>query len=254
MNAVKGSTGSAGSAVRAGRPRALAFSCSPRGENGATGLLLRHFMEGFVEGGGEAEVLNPYELRLEPCRGCFHCWTRTLGKCRQGDDMAGVLEKLGRADILIFATPVYHFTMSEGMKRVLERTLPMMDPRVEKRADGRARHARLGRKDQRAFLLSVCGFPELEVFDSLRTAFREVCELMDWRLSGELLRTMAGMLLSADAGPKKAAAGYLELVREAGRRAASGKDLGAEERATLERDLVPREEYFIAVNRYFMKK
>ncbi|MEM2870012.1 MAG: flavodoxin family protein [Thermoplasmata archaeon] len=231
-------------------PRALAFSCSPRGRRGATELVLRSFIRGFEESGGVARLLNPYELNIEPCRGCFACWTRTRGRCVIDDDMARVLDGIQNADAIILATPVYHFTFSEGMKRLLERTMPLLEPRVQLSPDGRTRHRRLGPRGQWAVLIATCGLPELEVFDSLLLAFREICDMMEWNLRAVVLRTMAGLLLSKDERHRDKIEAYLQLVRSAGKKVAGGEVLESGFRAHLEAELLPREQYLEATNRF----
>jgi len=239
----------AGSSMRSGG--ALAFSCSPRGEKGTTELVLRAFLEGYRDGGGVPTVINPYKMNIAPCRGCFRCWTKTPGKCVIEDDMKGILELMQKADAVIFATPVYHFTMSEGMKRLIERTMPLLEPRVSAGPDGRATHARIGAHGQRAVLVATCGFPEPDVFDPLRTTFAQICKMMEWRLSGEVLRTMAGMLLSGDRRAQESSAGYLKMVSNAGRMFAAGKAIGSQYRSYLEQDILPIEEYFRLVNEWW---
>lgn len=233
---------------------ALAISCSPRGEKGSTSTVLRAFLDGFGEGGGSFEVLEPYRMNIAPCRGCFACWTRTPGRCAMEDDMTGVLERLRRVDAVVFATPVYHFTMSEGMKRLVERTMPMLQPEVRPGPDGRARHAREGRRDQRAVLVATCGFPEREVFDGLRRTFSDICGMMEWKLAGEVLRTESGLLFSKDERARRAAAGYLMMVGKAGRRVAEGGVLDRQSLESLDCDLLPRDEYYRLVNGWFAKK
>lgn len=236
-----------------GGPRALAFSCSPRAGRGATELVLRAFLGGFEEGGGQVRLLHPYRMNIEPCRGCFACWTRTPGKCAIEDDMAGVLEGIQAADAVVFATPVYHFTFSEGMKRLLERTMPLLEPHIQTDPDGRTRHGRVGPRGQWAVLIATCGFPEARVFDSMSLAFREICRMMDWSLRAEILRTMAGILLSKEERCRESAAGYLQLVRRAGRLVAEGGVVDAGYRAYLEAELLPRELYLEITNRWLSR-
>jgi putative NADPH-quinone reductase len=233
---------------------AIAFSCSPRGPKGSTGLVLGAFLEGFREGGGKFEVLEPYKMNIAPCKGCFSCWTKTPGRCAIEDDMTDVNRRLNEADAVVFATPVYHFTMSEGMKRLVERTMPLLDPAVKPGADGRAHHARIGRRDQRAVLISTCGFPELEVFDGLRRTFSDICHMMEWSVAGEILRTESGLLFSKDTRARESAAGYLMMVRKAGRTVAEGGIVEPQYRRYLEGDLLPRDDYYKLVNGWFAKK
>jgi len=231
--------------------RALAFSCSPRAEKGATELMLGDFLQGYREGGGKFRVINPYKMNIAPCKGCFWCWTKTPGICAIEDDMKGILDELQSVDAVIFATPVYHFTMSEGMKRLVERTMPLLEPKLSVGPDGRAAHARIGPFGQRAVLVAACGFPEPEVFDPLRATFAQICRMMEWRPSGEVLRTMAGLLLSKDPRAQESSAGYLRMVENTGRMFARGKALDARFRSYLEQELLPREEFLRLVNEWF---
>lgn len=228
--------------------KVLAFSCGPRGAKGATELVLDAFLTGMKEGGAQIEVVSPYRMNIAPCRGCFHCWTKTPGKCVIDDDMKVVLAGLEAADVVVFATPVYHMTMSEGMKRLLERTMPMMDPHVTKDGFNRARHARIGRHDQKAILLSVCGFPEMEIFVPLRMEFGRICGMLDWQPAGEVLRTMSGLLFHKKLVDESG--GYLQLARNAGKKAASGASIEAHQKY-LEEPLVPEERYFELVNEFW---
>jgi multimeric flavodoxin WrbA len=232
---------------------ALAFSCSPRGGKGSTALVLGAFLEGFREGGGSVEVLAPYQMNIAPCSGCFACWTKTPGKCVRDDDMTDVNARLNMVDAVIFATPVYHYTMSEGMKRLIERTMPLLEPEVRLGADGRARHARIGPKGQRAVLVSTCGFPEMEVFEGLRRTFADICSMMEWSIAGEVLRTESGLLFAKEPMARESAAGYLMMVRKAGRTVAEGGVIEPHYRGYLEGDLLPRDDYYRLVNGWLVK-
>jgi len=231
--------------------KALAFSCSPRAEKGTTELLLGAFLLGYREGGGKARVINPYKQNIAPCKGCFKCWTKTPGKCVIEDDMKGILDDIQSADDIIFATPVYHYTMTEGMKRLIERTMPLLEPRISVDTEGRTTHARIGPRGQRAVLVSTCGFPELEVFDPLRETFARICRMMEWRPQGEVLRTMSGLLMSKDPRARENSAGYLQMVARAGRMFSEGTPIDARYRSYLEQELLPKDEFLRIVNEWF---
>jgi hypothetical protein len=211
-------------------------------------------LQGYREGGGEAMVINPYKMNIAPCKGCFGCWTRTPGKCAIEDDMKGILDEIQAADEVVFATPVYHYTMSEGMKRLVERTMPLLEPKLSVGTDGKATHARIGHRSQRAVLLATCGFPEHEVFEPLVATFAQICRMMEWRPSGEVLRTMSGLLLSKDQRAQESSAGYLRMVTNAGRMFSGGKPLDARYRSYLEQELLPKEEFLRLVNEWWQTK
>ena len=69
------------------------------------------------------------ELAIAPCTGCFGCWTRTPGECVFPDDSRDVLRTYIGSDIVVFATPVTFGGYSSQLKKLLDRLIPVLDPR-----------------------------------------------------------------------------------------------------------------------------
>ncbi len=99
----------------------LIISASPR-KNGNSDILCHRFKEGAEEAGHQAELISLYEKNIEFCRACYACF-RT-GKCVLKDDMAEILEKMQKADVLVIATPTYFMTMNGKLKTAIDRFLP----------------------------------------------------------------------------------------------------------------------------------
>ena len=147
--------------------KVLALNSSPRtGGHSKTELMLNHLVQGMQEAGAGVEVVNLRQKKINYCSGCHTCWTKTPGKCLHKDDMSTELfPKWLNADVAVYATPLYNFTLNAEMKAFIERTLPFMEPFFEQR-DGRSAHPlRLTPPD--AVFLSVAGFIEMSVFDHL---------------------------------------------------------------------------------------
>ncbi|MGD2270594.1 MAG: NAD(P)H-dependent oxidoreductase [Desulfobacterales bacterium] len=145
----------------------LALNSSPRtGDRSKTELMLNHLVEGMRDAGAEVEVVNLRQKTVKNCIGCYACWTKTPGKCIHKDDMSKeLLPKWLKAELVVYATPLYNFTMNAAMKAFIERCLPALEPFFEKRGD---RTAHPWRQDPpQAVVLSVAGFPEMSVFDQL---------------------------------------------------------------------------------------
>lgn len=97
----------------------LAINGSPR-RNGNTSILVRKFMEGVVQAGGEAEEIVVQDLNLKFCTGCLRC--NILGRCSlRDDDWDVTAEKILQADVLVFASPVYFHHVSAQMKKLIDR-------------------------------------------------------------------------------------------------------------------------------------
>ena len=100
--------------------KVLVISASPRRE-GNSDLLCDQFLRGAEEAGNQAEKIFLRHKKINYCTGCGACQTNR-GKCIQKDDMAGVLDKMVAADVIVMATPVYFYTMNAQMKTLIDRT------------------------------------------------------------------------------------------------------------------------------------
>ena len=106
--------------------KVLVLNGSPKGERSNTYRLTGAFLDGLRQvQQTEVEVLEVGKLHLLPCRGCFACWSKTPGKCVLQDDMAGVIEKLLAADVLIWSFPLYYFGIPGQLKLLIDRQLPI---------------------------------------------------------------------------------------------------------------------------------
>ena len=147
--------------------KVLALNSSPRGEGQSkTSLMLSHLVLGMRKAGAEVEEINLRDKKIRNCTGCFTCWTKTPGVCIYKDDMTNELfEKFINSDLVVYGTPLFHFTVNATLKAFIERTLPILQPFLE--ADGDATTHPLRHKFPKAVVLSVAGFPEMSVFDQL---------------------------------------------------------------------------------------
>lgn len=101
--------------------KVLILSASPR-RHGNSDLLCDRFAEGAMTSGHDVEKIFLADKAIGYCRGCGVC--NTTHKCIQKDDMAGILDKMVNADVIVLATPVYFYTMDGQMKTLIDRTVP----------------------------------------------------------------------------------------------------------------------------------
>ncbi len=66
---------------------------------------------------------------IAPCAGCFGCWTRTPGECVVADGARDVVRAYVRSEVVVYATPVTFGGYSSHLKAMLDRLIPVLDPR-----------------------------------------------------------------------------------------------------------------------------
>lgn len=147
--------------------KVLALNSSPRtGGESKTGIMLSALVDGLREAGAEVEVVSLSKKSINPCAGCFSCWTKTPGICIHKDDMTRELfPRWLESDLVIYASPLYHYTVNSEMKAFIERTLPVLEPFFIP-TESRTYHP-LRSQAPKVVMLSVAGFPEDSVFDQL---------------------------------------------------------------------------------------
>ena len=101
--------------------KVLILSASPR-KGGNSDTLCDQFLRGAKESGHQAEKVFLRDKKIGYCTGCGVC--NKTHRCVQDDDMAEVLEKMVRADVIVMATPVYFYAMNAQMKTVIDRVAP----------------------------------------------------------------------------------------------------------------------------------
>ena len=102
--------------------KVLVISTSLR-PNSNSDVLAREFARGAREAGHEVEVLSLRGKDLRFCNGCMACLKAP--RCVIQDDANAIVEKMGAADVICFATPVYYYEMSGQMKTLLDRANPL---------------------------------------------------------------------------------------------------------------------------------
>ncbi|MCH4889538.1 flavodoxin family protein [Acidaminobacter sp. JC074] len=98
----------------------LVLSGSPR-KNGHTMKFVNEIESNMNQ--FDFEYLHVYDLDIKPCIGCKACIKKDEMACPfKSDDVLPILEKLERADGLIFTSPTYSRTVSGQLKNFIDRT------------------------------------------------------------------------------------------------------------------------------------
>lgn len=102
--------------------KVLIISTSPR-KNGNSETLADAFLKGVTDGGNTAEKISLYDKTIGFCKGCLAC--QKTGRCVIHDDADMIAQKMLTADVLVFATPIYYYSVSGQMKTMLDRANPL---------------------------------------------------------------------------------------------------------------------------------
>ena len=109
------------------------------------------------------------DLTINPCVGCFGCWTHTPGECRQNDDGMQVAKASAECDALVLLTRVRFGGYGALAKGALDRTLCNMLPQIHK-VDGETRHGLRYDHEQSFLVIGLTDRPDpngVAIFESL---------------------------------------------------------------------------------------
>lgn len=87
---------------------------------GNTSFLLQHFIDGAKSNSENIEHILAKDLNIKYCTGCLRC--NLIKKCSiRDDDWTDLSAKIGEADILVFASPIYFHYVSAPLKNIIDR-------------------------------------------------------------------------------------------------------------------------------------
>lgn len=164
-------------------------------QNGSTNLLANQFIKGAKEVGNEVKVIDVAHLNVRPCLGCIRCGYN--GPCAQKDDMEKAKTEIFRADMLVFATPLYYYGMSAQLKTVIDRLC--------------AFNGSLQRKHMKSALISVAWNADDWTFEALETHYKTIVRYLNLQDTGMVLGKGCGTLSMTARSP------YMSKAYELGR-------------------------------------
>jgi hypothetical protein len=196
--------------------------------------------------GADTEIINISTLKITPCKACLNCMHKNPGICIQNDDMNIIYSCLKKADTLVFATPVYLDGMTAQLKAVIDRCVCCMEPFIVKDASGRTRHSFSWKMPENFILVSTCGFPETETFNSLTAGFRALAANMNAKLTAEFcIPGSIAIQMSPDSLTKK-----LVLLESAGKEYAAKGSVSINLIEEINQPVFSNDEYFMLAEKY----
>jgi len=96
----------------------LVISTSLRNRSNSEALA-DAFIQGAQAAGNTVEKVTLKGKALAFCKGCMAC--QSLGRCVIDDDANAIAAKMLRADVIVWATPIYYYEMAGQMKTLIDR-------------------------------------------------------------------------------------------------------------------------------------
>lgn len=138
----------------------LALSASPH-LHGNSAHLVDELLAGAREAGAQTERLDLNPMHIRGCQGDYAC--KKTGRCGLKDDMQAIYDKIDGADAVVFASPVYVFTVNAQLKTVMDRLFAYLNPDLSTRIQPPKRSAVIltqGQADAELFMPYLNAVPK----------------------------------------------------------------------------------------------
>ena len=100
---------------------------SPRAK-GNTAWMAEGYRKAAEAAGHTVTLVDVAHKKVAGCLACEYCHGKGNGACIQKDDMQEIYPLLAEAEVLVFATPIYYFTMSAQIQAPIQRIYNMNKP------------------------------------------------------------------------------------------------------------------------------
>ena len=122
--------------------------------NGNSEILCKEFAKGAKDSGNDVVTIYLREHEINYCKGCWG--SQKVRKCVIDDGVNPLLETIKNADVLVFGTPIYYYSITGQLKTFLDRLTPIYDS---------------NHKFRDVYLLATAADMEIEAMDG---AIREI--------------------------------------------------------------------------------
>ena len=165
---------------------------SPR-KNGNSFAMTDAFIKAAEAKGHTITRFDAALKKVDGCRACETCFS-TGKACTFDDDFNTIAPAILEADVIVFAMPVYWYSIPAQIKGIIDRIFSMV----------------VGGKDiagKECALITCCEEDDMSVMDGVRIPIERMAALNKWKMVGEVL--IPGVLNVGDIdkteGCKKAA-------------------------------------------------
>ena len=162
---------------------------SPR-KNGNTDRLAAAFSAGAKAAGKNVTLFRVANMDIAPCLSCNSCFKHP-GICAQKDDMAEIVAAIVKADAIVFASPVYYFSVSAQLKTAIDRMYVLL---------------KVTTPVKKAALLLTCGATTNDAAEPSIAMFHHIASYQKWEEAGIVVAPGLHVPGEIDGYPELAAA------------------------------------------------
>ena len=145
---------------------------SPR-KNGNSFAMVDAFIQAAKAKGHTVTRFDAADKKLDGCHACETCF-KTGKACSFDDDFNTIAPAILEADAVVFATPVYWYSIPSQIKAVIDKLYSLV----------------VGGKDyagKECALIACCEEEDMTVLDGVRVPMERTAALLKWNMVGEVL-------------------------------------------------------------------
>lgn len=90
-------------------------------KSGSTVKLTQAFSDGACGAGHQVQEFYLDNMNIHSCKGCLRAGRDSKSPCTQKDDMEQIYSAFADCDVVVFASPVYFWTITGTLKTVADR-------------------------------------------------------------------------------------------------------------------------------------
>lgn len=150
--------------------KVLVITGSPH-KNGTTARLAEQFIKGAEEAGHNIVRFDAAQNQVHPCIACERCHNTNKG-CVFKDGMEELNPQLLSADVIVFVSPIYYYTINAQIKAVIDRFY--------------ANDAALHKNKKAVMILTMADDTEESALGALQT-FKGMTNFLEWDIAGTVV-------------------------------------------------------------------
>ena len=90
-------------------------------KGGNTAKLVEAFADGARRSGNQVVIFNIDDMEIHSCKGCLRAGRDSKSPCSQKDDMDQIYAEFADTDVVVFASPLYFWTITGTLKTTADR-------------------------------------------------------------------------------------------------------------------------------------